>query len=136
MITVVIENDQKLEERFKEYVNVLAGGFENARLVYNANHQTVGTFIQTLTGAEAIAVYPTQIGEGQYNGILMLLLSMIRAKNNSIKEIHLFETPLWTRSEFVKVFKKNKEYLDEVLKHIKVYNITRNEEYEKEEIIF
>lgn len=136
MKTVIIENDQRLDDNMIRYV---ARACDEFTLLNNAANQTIGVFKNAFADNDVILFSPTLIGDTQYQGLMMVLWALIQENELKVSEVHVFGMDEQKEKEFKEVLLKKEDYLREVLEHVKVFNVSGPELYGeliKEEIIF
>lgn len=118
---LVLENDFKLSEELSDYLQDLEN--VSTTILCMMHNRTSEEVMEAFTNNEIVLFQPTMIEYGQYNLMLMLMWNLIQAKKLGIKEVHIFTRRPELKEELRELWEERRKYLDEVLKHVTIYQI-------------
>lgn len=117
---IILENEDYLSDSFLSYINK---NNINHKIIFEASQEQSGEVIESFKKHQILLFQPTQLTFSQYNLMMMIIYQLLKKNENSIKEIHIFTSNEGIDSDLRDLWEGKRMYLDEVIKHVKIFRV-------------
>jgi hypothetical protein len=121
MKCLILENDDSLSKDLNRYIDEHV---PDKKIIFEASGHDSKDLLDSFKEHQILLFQPTLITFSQYNLMMMMIYKLLKTNENGIKEIHIFHYDENIGNSLKELWDGKRMYLDEVIKHIKIFRVS------------